>query len=410
MSETALDSPPPPAPAYVRATMSVLYAICICHLLNDMMQSVLAAIYPNLQAALNLNFTQIGVVTLTFQVTASLLQPLVGFYSDKRPMPFSLPIAMASTLVGLLLLAVSNSYLLLLIAAAMVGVGSSVFHPESSRVARMAAGGRHGFAQSLFQVGGNIGSALGPLAAAWIVAAEGQASVAWFAVMALLAIIILWKVGVWYKNHGIARMKSSAKHFVAPLITRKARHAAILILLVLTFSKQVYLTCMASFYTFYLIHRFGVSVPDSQIYLFLFLAASAVGTVAGGMIGDRVGRKLVIWVSILGCLPFTLLMPYVDLYWTAGLSVMVGIILSSAFPAILVYAQDLVPHRIGMISGLFFGLAFGMGGVGAGALGWLADLTSLEFIFKLCSFLPMLGLFTALLPNVEPHNKRKAAA
>ncbi len=402
-------SPPLASPAVVTTTMTVLFAICVCHLLNDMMQSVLSAIYPNLKALLNLSFTQIGLVTLTFQVTASLLQPLVGLYSDKRPMPYSLPIAMICTLVGLLLLSISHSYTLLLIAAASVGIGSSVFHPESSRVARMAAGGRHGFAQSMFQVGGNVGSALGPLAAAAIVAARGQGSVAWFALMAVAAILILWRVGTWYKDHGLARIKQSVTAYPPPALSRGTRIKALFVLMVLTFSKQVYISCVASYHTFFVIEKFGVSVQAAQVYLFLFLIGAAVGTVAGGIIGDRIGRKLVIWVSILGCLPFALLLPYVGLFWMAVLSFIVGTILSAAFPAILVYAQELAPHRIGVISGLFFGLAFGLGGLGAAAFGWLADKTSIQFVYVVISFLPLLGLCTGLLPDIEPHAKRKKA-
>jgi FSR family fosmidomycin resistance protein-like MFS transporter len=399
-------TPPLSAPAIMGTTMTVLFAICVCHLLNDMMQSVLSAIYPNLKETLDLSFTQIGLVTLTFQVTASLLQPLVGLYSDKHPMPYSLPIAMVCTLFGLLLLAVSHSYVLLLVAAALVGLGSSVFHPESSRVARMAAGGRHGFAQSMFQVGGNVGSALGPLAAAAIVAAEGQTSVAWFALMALAAILILWRVGTWYKEHGLARMKHSVKTYPAPPFSRATRIKAIVILMILTFSKQVYISCVASYHTFFVIDKFGVSVQAAQVYLFLFLIGAAIGTVSGGIIGDRIGRKKVIWVSILGCMPFALALPYVSLFWMAVLSFIVGTILSAAFPAILVYAQELAPHKIGMISGLFFGFAFGLGGLGAAVLGWLADKTSIQTVYIVCSFLPLLGLFTGFLPDIEPHKAK----
>ncbi|HXJ02252.1 MAG TPA: MFS transporter [Micropepsaceae bacterium] len=380
---------------------TILFAISFCHLLNDMMQSLLAALYPSLKARLELNFAQVGLITATYQFTASLLQPVVGMYSDKRAIPFSLPVGMMFTLVGLLVLSISGTYALLLGASLLVGLGSAIFHPESARVARMASGGRYGLAQSLFQVGGNFGQALGPLAAAAVVLNFGQASVAWFALMALASVIILYNVGVWYKHHGIARIKASAKLHKAPDLSRAQVTGAILVLLALIFSKQIYFSAIASYYTFYLIHHFGVSLRAAQLYLFLFLAPVAVGTLLGGMIGDRIGRKYVIWFSVLGALPFSLLLPYMNLFWTGFLSVFIGFTLSSAFPAIVVYAQELVPGKIGTISGLFFGFAFGLSGLGAAALGWIADRTSVEFIYLLCSYLPALGLLAALLPDLN---------
>ena len=378
----------------------MLFAISFCHLLNDMMQSLLAAIYPQLKATLELNFAQVGLITATYQLTASMLQPLVGLYADRRPLPFSLPTGMTFTLIGLLALSVSHTYALLLSASALVGLGSAIFHPESARVARMASGGRYGLAQSLFQVGGNFGQALGPLAAAAIVLSFGQRSIAWFALAALLCIGILSYVGTWYKHQGIARIKASAKLPRTHDLSRLQITGSILVLLALIFSKQIYFSGIGTYYTFYLIHHFGVSLRTAQLYLFLFLVPVAVGTLAGGLIGDRVGRKYVIWFSVLGALPFSLLLPYVNLFWTGILSVFIGLTLSSAFPAIVVYAQELVPGKIGTISGLFFGFAFGLSGFGAAAFGWIADRTSVEFVYTLTSYLPALGLLAALLPNL----------
>jgi len=382
-------------------TFAILFAVSFCHLLNDMMQSLLPAIYPTLKASYHLSFTQVGLVTLAFQLTASLLQPGVGLYADRRPLPYSLPAGMVFTLAGLLLLSIAHTYLLILVSAATIGVGSSVFHPESSRVARMAAGGRHGLAQSLFQVGGAIGGALGPLTAAVIVLAWGQASVAWYSLVALLAIFVLWNVGVWYKTHGLQRLKRT--HLVHPAgrFSQRKITAAISILLVLIFSKYFYLAGITSYYTFYLISRFHVSVASAQVHLFVFLAAVAVGTFAGGPLGDRFGRKYVIWFSILGALPFTLALPYANLFWTEVLSIAVGLVLSSAFSAIVVFGQELLPGKVGMISGLFFGFSFGMGGIGAAALGKLADATSIAFVYQVCAFLPALGLLAAFLPDIE---------
>jgi FSR family fosmidomycin resistance protein-like MFS transporter len=382
-------------------TFTVLFAVSFCHLLNDMMQSLMSAIYPQLKESLELNFAQVGLISATYQLTASMLQPVVGYYSDTRPIPFSLPVAMAFTLVGLVVLSQSHTYLLLICAAALVGLGSAVFHPESSRVARMASGGRFGLAQSLFQVGGNLGQALGPVMAAAIVVRFGQGSIGWFALMALLSIIILFSVGRWYKEHGIARIKASAKLSPAPDLSRTALIGSIAVLMALIFSKQIYFAAVISYYTFYLIDRFGLTLQASQLYLFLFLAPVAIGTLAGGLLGDRFGRKRVIWFSVLGSLPFTLALPFVDLIWTAILSVFIGLTLSSSFPAIVVYAQELMPHRVGAISGLFFGFAFGLSGIGAAALGWLADQTSIAFVYQICAVLPALGLLAALLPDIK---------
>ncbi len=381
---------------------AVLFAISFCHLLNDMMQALLPAIYPILKRDFGLDFGQIGLITLTFQITASLLQPAVGLYTDHRPKPFSLVAGMGFSLVGILVLSVASSYPLLLLSAGLVGLGSAVFHPESSRVARMASGGRHGFAQSLFQVGGNTGSAIGPLLAAFVVVPRGQGSAAWFSVAALAGMVILTRVGRWYLEH---RRATAATHTSAAVrrhhLSRGKVTAAIAVLLVLVFSKNVYLASISSYYTFYLIEKFGVSVQSAQLHLFVFLGAVAAGTIIGGPVGDRLGRKWVIWASILGVLPFTLALPYVDLFWTGVLSVAIGVILASAFSAIVVFAQELVPGRVGMVSGLFFGFAFGTAGIGAALLGDLADRTGIEYIYRLCSFLPALGLLTALLPNME---------
>lgn len=390
-------------------TFAVLAALSFCHMLNDMMQSLLPAIYPMLKESVGLDFGQIGLITLAFQVTASLLQPLVGACTDARPQPYSLAVGMGFTFAGLVLLSFADSFSLLLLAAAMIGIGSSVFHPESSRVARLASGGRHGLAQSLFQVGGNVGSALGPLLAAFVVLQRGQGSVAWFSLAALLGMIVLANVGRWYGRTGMARPRSRgvpvAPH---PELSRRQVTAALVILMVLIFSKYFYVASLTSYYTFYLIDRFGVSVQSAQIHLFIFLAAYAAGTVAGGHIGDRIGRKYVIWASILGVLPFTLLLPHANLQWTVVLSVVIGLVLSSAFAAILVYAQELMPGRVGMVAGLFFGFAFGMGGIGAAVLGELADLTSIGFVYQLCAFLPALGLLTMFLPDLEGGRVRQA--
>jgi MFS transporter, FSR family, fosmidomycin resistance protein len=379
---------------------TVLGALSFCHFLNDMMQSLLPAMYPMLKTGLHLDFGQIGLVTLTYQLTASLFQPLVGLYTDRRPLPYALASGMGFTLVGLLMLANAGSFATLLFAAAVVGIGSSIFHPESSRLARLASGGRHGFAQSLFQVGGNAGSAIGPLAAAFIVVPLGQPSVAWFALAALLGIVLLTKVGSWHSRHHLQKAKRAVAQSTIALSRGKVM-GALCVLVVLIFSKYFYLASLTSYYTFYLIERFHVSVWSSQVYLFVFLAAVAVGTIIGGPIGDRIGRKRVIWFSILGVLPFTLVLPHANLFWTGVLTVPIGLILASAFSAILVYAQDLVPGKVGMISGLFFGVAFGMGGLGAAVLGELADTTGIVRVYELCAWLPIIGVLAAFLPDVR---------
>ena len=385
---------------------AILVAISFCHLLNDMLQSLLPAIYPMLKQSFALDFSHIGLLTLTYQCTASILQPVVGLYTDHRPKTQALAVGMTFTMSGLLALAYAGSFPMLLGAAGLMGIGSSIFHPESSRVARLASGGRHGFAQSVFQVGGNLGSAIGPLLAAFFVLAGGQASIAWFGLAALLGIVVLWNVGRWYRGQRRANVKRPASIAALPVLARSKVVGALAILIALVFSKFFYMASISSYYTFYLIHKFGVSVQSSQIYLFVFLGAVAAGTIAGGPIGDRFGRKNVIWFSILGVLPFTLVLPYADLLWTALLSVPIGLILASAFSTMVVYAQELVPGKVGAISGLFFGLAFGMGGVGAAVLGWLADDTSIDFVYRVCSFLPAIGLLAAFLPNFEPQRKR----
>lgn len=404
MSESA-PSIPQASAAPAKTALSVLLAISFCHLLNDMIQSLLPALYPLFKTGYSLSFGQIGFLTFTFQVTASILQPVIGAYADRSPRPYSLAIGMGFTLIGLVLLAFASSYVLLLLAAALIGTGSSVFHPESSRVARMASGGKHGMAQSIFQVGGNVGSAVGPLLAAVIVLPRGQMGVLWFSLAAMLGIFLLFNVGHWYKLHGIARL--------SPLAVRGSTAAASLerptaevrkaigLLLALIFSKYFYMVSLSSYLTFYLIHRFGVSVHNAQLHLFLFLGAVALGTLVGGSLGDRFGRKYVIWASILGVVPFTLLLPHANLFWTGVLTIPIGMILASAFPAIVVYAQELMPGRTGTVAGLFFGFAFGMSGIGAAALGVLADRTSIEFVYSVCAYLPLIGLLAAFLPDTQ---------
>jgi len=386
--------------------VAVLAVISICHMLNDIIQSLIMAIYPMLKTAFHLDFSQIGLITFTFQCTASLLQPVVGHYTDRNPTPYSLVAGMGSSLIGLLLMAVASSYAMVLAAAALIGMGSSVFHPESSRVARLASGGRHGLAQSVFQVGGNFGTAIGPLLAAFIVLPHGQTSLAWFSGVALLAMVLLGGIGSWYgkalKVDGETPVKESEA--LAEVVRGKVGRS-IAILMALTVSKHFYLVSITSFYTFYLIHTFELSVKSAQLYLFIFLGAVVAGTVIGGPIGDRIGTRRVIWWSILGVLPFTLILPYADLTWTAVLSVIIGLILASAFPAILVYAQGLIPGRVGMVAGLFFGLAFGIAGIGAAVLGWIADLTSISFVYHICAFLPALGLLAAFLPEMAPSKR-----
>jgi len=383
----------------------VLVAISISHLLNDTIQSLIPSLYPLIKTSYQLNFTQIGIITLTFNIAASLLQPFVGAYTDRKPQPFSLAAGMTFSLIGLIILGWSPYYWILLASVAMIGIGSSIFHPEASKVAYMAAGTKRGLAQSIFQVGGNAGSALGPLLAALIVVPRGQQHVQWFSILAIIAIFVLYRVGKWYSDH--LAQRAAKKVFTTPThsYTKRRVSIAVIILLVLIFSKYFYLACMSSYYTFYLIHRFNVSVQSAQIHLFIFLAAVAAGTLAGGSLGDKFGRKFVIWWSILGAAPFTLILPYVSLPIVTLLSIVIGFILASAFSAILVYAQELIPGKIGTISGLFFGFAFGMGGVGSALLGILADNTSLEYMFLVCSYLPLLGLLTAFLPHLPGSRK-----
>lgn len=404
MTSTPVDTA---APSVDRTSFGILAALSTCHLLNDVMQSLVAALYPVLKENYALDFGQIGLLAFVFSGTASLFQPLVGLYTDRHPQPYSLAVGMAFSLSGLILLAYAGSYALLLLAAALVGFGSAVFHPESSRMARLASGGRHGLAQSLFQVGGNTGTALGPIAAAFVILPRGQQSVAWFALLALAAMVILLRVGAWYaaKRAAQASRPAPARPMVLP---RRRVLAAIGVLSLLIFSKYVYMTSLSSYYTFYAMHRFGVSVRDSQLMLFVFLGALAVGTLLGGPIGDRFGRKVVIWGSILGTLPFTLALPYAGLTGTIVLTAVIGVVMASAFSAILVYAQELVPGKVGMISGLFFGFAFGMGGIGAAVLGQIADVKGIDYVYWLCSFLPLIGLLTIFLPNVETPRARPA--
>ncbi|QIL82696.1 MFS transporter [Diaphorobacter sp. HDW4A] len=382
-----------------KPAFGVLASISGAHMVNDMMQSLILAMYPILKGEFSLSFMQIGLITLTYQLTASLLQPLVGLFTDKKPLPYSLPFGMMSTLIGLVLLAFAPSFGMVLLAAAFVGVGSSIFHPESSRIARLASGGQHGLAQSVFQVGGNAGTAIGPLLAALVIVPFGQRSVAWFALAALVGIFVLTKVSRWYATHHLANAKRKAPAAVAAPYPRNVVIWAIAVLLVLIFSKYFYIAGLSSFYTFYVIEKFGLSVQSAQMHLFYFLFASAVGTVLGGPIGDRIGRKPVIWFSILGVAPFALMLPHANLFWTTALTILIGLVLSSAFSAILVYAQELMPGKVGMVSGMFFGFAFGMGGLGAAVLGVLADRTSIDFVYHAIAYLPLLGVAAILLPK-----------
>jgi FSR family fosmidomycin resistance protein-like MFS transporter len=392
-----------------RTDYAILGAISFSHLLNDMIQSLILAIYPILKSGFHLSFGQVGLITLTYQVTASLLQPLVGMVTDRKPMPYSLPVGMGFTLCGLLLLATAPNFGVLLVAAALVGTGSSVFHPESSRVARLASGGQHGLAQSLFQVGGNTGASLGPLLAAWIIVPHGRGSVAWFSLAALLAMVVLLQVGRWYRLHHVSR-STVMRHVAGETLSRNKVIMALTILGLLIFSKYFYLASLSSYFTFYLIHTFGVSVQNAQMHLFVFLFAVAAGSLIGGPVGDRVGRKWVIWVSILGVAPFTLALPHANLFWTGVLTVVIGLILSSAFSAILVYAQELIPGRVGMISGLFFGFAFGMGGIGAAVLGRVADAHGIDYVYSLCAYLPLIGVLAVFLPDLERSMRLKGAS
>jgi FSR family fosmidomycin resistance protein-like MFS transporter len=390
-----------------KTIFGVLFAISIGHLLNDMLQSVIPSVYPLLKQNYHLTFTQIGMITFTFQVTASLLQPFVGFFTDRKPRPYSLTVGMALTLAGIIMLSQAPGFIAVLGAVTIMGVGSSIFHPESSRLAHIAAGGKKGLAQSIFQLGGNSGSAIGPLLVALIVVPFGQHYIMWFTITALLGIIILSKVGQWYQGH-LNTVLVSEKHQkeVHSNLSKRKIYASLFVLLLLIFSKFFYLASMTNYFTFFLISKFHVSIQHSQLFLFLFLASAAAGTLIGGFMGDRFGRKAVIWFSILGVAPFTLLLPYTDLFWTIALSVIIGLILSSAFSAIVVYAHELLPGKVGMVSGLFFGLAFGMGGLGSALLGRLADHTSIEYVFEVCAFLPLIGVVTGFLPNIEGRKKR----
>ena len=402
-------SPVAAAPAAMQSQtrFKVLGAISFSHFLNDMMQSLIVSIYPLLKGEFHLSFAQVGVITLTYQICASILQPLIGVYTDKHPKPYSLSVGMGFTLIGIVTLALAPNYSSVLAAAALIGAGSSIFHPESSRIARLASGGRHGLAQSIFQVGGNAGSAMGPLLAAWIIIPHGQRSLAWFALAALLAIAVLANVGAWYKRRHLdgSGGSNSRAAVAAPLPPRKVAWA-IGVLVVLIFSKYFYIASIGSYYSFYLIEKFHVSVQSAQVHLFIFLLAMALGTLLGGPLGDRIGRKRVIWVSILGIAPFAMLLPYVDLLWTGVLTFVIGLILSSAFSAIVVFAQELMPGKVGAVSGLFFGFAFGIGGIGAAVLGSLADRHGIEFVYRICAYLPLLGMVAAFLPDIE-HRRGK---
>ncbi|MDP9008405.1 MAG: MFS transporter [Pseudomonadota bacterium] len=387
----------------VQTRFNLLGALSFSHFLNDMMQSLIVSIYPLLKGEFHLSFVQIGAITLTYQACASLLQPLIGVYTDKHPKPYSLSIGMCFTLIGMVTLAFSPNYGSVLAAAALIGAGSAIFHPESSRIARLASGGRHGLAQSIFQVGGNTGSAMGPLLAAWIILPQGQTSLAWFAIAAVIAIAVLARVGAWYKSHHIDRPKAPDRLVPSPVSAARVRWS-IAVLVLLIFSKYFYVASITSYFSFYLIEKFHVSVRSAQVHLFVFLLAMALGTLFGGPLGDRIGRKRVIWVSILGIAPFTLMLPHVDLMWVGILTFIIGLILSSAFSAIVVFAQELMPGNVGAVSGLFFGFAFGIGGIGAAVLGGLADTHGIEFVYQICAYLPLLGMVAAFLPNIE-HRK-----
>jgi len=389
-----------------RTVFPILFALSFSHLLNDTIQSLIPAIYPIIKVNYHLSFSQIGLITLTFQLAASLLQPFVGLYTDKKPQPYSLAVGMGFTLIGLITLSLSAHFYTMLISVCFIGIGSSIFHPEASRMAQAASGGKRGLAQSVFQLGGNAGSSLGPLLAAWIIVPYGQFSVIWFSIIALLAILILSYVGNWYKGFMLSRIKNANKiQAVANNFSKGKVVFAVSILLLLIFSKYFYMASLTNYFTFYLIDKFNLSVQTSQIYLFVFLFSVAAGTLLGGPIGDKIGRKYVIWVSILGTAPFALLLPHANLFWTGVLIVPIGMILASAFSAILVYAQELIPGKVGLVAGLFFGFAFGMGGIGSALLGKLADSTSIEYVFNVCAFLPLIGLLTGFLPNIEAKKK-----
>jgi len=388
-----------------KTVFPILFALSFSHLLNDTIQSLIPAIYPIIKNSYHLSFSQIGLITLTFQLAASLLQPFVGLYTDKKPQPYSLAVGMGFTLIGLISLSQSSHFYTILISVSFIGIGSSVFHPEASRMAHAASGGKRGLAQSVFQLGGNAGSALGPLLAAWIIVPYGQFSVIWFSVIALLAIVILTYVGNWYKGFMLSRSKKINIQSVVNQFSRGKVIFSVCILLLLIFSKYFYMASLTNYFTFYLIDKFKVSVQTSQLYLFVFLFSVAAGTLLGGPIGDKIGRKYVIWASILGTAPFALLLPHASLFWIGVLIVPIGMILASAFSAILVYAQELIPGKVGLVAGLFSGFAFGMGGIGSALLGKLADATSIEYVFNVCAFLPLIGLLTGFLPNIETKKK-----
>ena len=381
------------------ASIPILISLSFCHLLNDLIQSMIPALYPLLKAQFSLDFAQIGIITLAFQMTASLLQPTVGFYTDKHPQPFSLALGMCSTLVGLLLLSVAENYVAILFSTALIGTGSAIFHPEASRVARMASGGRYGTAQAFFQVGGNVGQAVGPLLAAFIVLPRGQGAIAWVSLAALVGMFFLARIGMWYRAQSRPGQAGARASTATNNLSRARVFFLVSVLMLLLFSKNVYSSSLTSFFTFYLIERFNLSIQAAQIQLFIFMASIAVGTVLGGALTDRIGRKPMILISILGALPFTLALPYADLFWTGILTMVIGLLMASALPAILVYAHELIPGRVGLVSGMFFGLAFGLGGLGAAVMGFIADAHGIEFIYKLCSYLPALGLVAFLLPN-----------
>lgn len=396
-------------PTMVEGTVYSMLVICsISHFLNDMIQSIIPAIYPIMKDKFNYSFAQIGIITLVFQMTSSILQPFTGFYADKHPRPYALSVGMCFTLIGLLLLAFAENYFIILLAVSVVGFGSSIFHPTASLVTQLASGGKKSLAQSIFQVGGNGGSAVGPLLAAIIILPFGQHAISWFALAALLAAVIMIRLGTWYR----AKLSYTVTHQSAqPLInhdiSRRTKYGALLILILLIFSKYFYTACITSYFTFFLIDKFGVSVQTSQLCLFVFLLAFAIGTVAGGMLGDKFGRKYVIWFSILGAAPFAIAMPYVNLTWTIICTFLSGLIIASAFSSIVVYATDLMPDKVGLIAGIFFGLMFGLGGLGSAFFGWLADKTSIEYIFQVSAFLPLLGIIAGLLPNTQKVNRRK---
>jgi FSR family fosmidomycin resistance protein-like MFS transporter len=391
-------------PEIIQKTIySILFIISFSHFINDLLQAVIPSVYPLFKEKFNLSFAQIGMITFTYQLTASILQPFVGMHTDKKSKPYSLVVGMSFTLLGLFFISVASSFIYLLVAVSFIGIGSSIFHPESSRVAHLASGGKRGLAQSIFQLGGNAGSAVGPLLAALIIIPHGQSYIIWFCLIALIGIFALYKIAIWYSEHlEIKRVNNTVtKEAVVHHLSKRRVWSSLVILLILIFSKYFYMASITSYYTFFLIDKFHVSIQESQIYLFVFLGSVAAGTLIGGMVGDKFGRKYVIWISILGVAPFTLMFPYVSLFWVGVLSVLIGLILSSAFSAILVYATELLPGKVGLVAGLFFGFAFGMGGLGSAILGKLADLTSIEYVFKICAFLPLIGVIAGFLPNIE---------